>query len=172
MSDLDDHSIPLLTDILVPGNPTHARAPQWAPAGHAPFEAGGGFATDSAIGPLSASAAPAAVPDAPVASFVAPPSVAPALVAADLRNSYDSHDAYAYDPEALAERLRGRFASYLTGEGRSVIETRCRDALQEHSTWLVNQITREVALALETELTGWVRDAVRDEMARRGADRH
>lgn len=167
MSDLDDHSIPLLTDILVPGNPAHARAPQWAPAGHAPFEAGGGFTTESAIGPLSGGATPTAAPDAPVASFVPPPSMAPALVAADLR---DSHDPHGYDPEALAERLRGRFASYLTGEGRSVIETRCRDALQDHSTWLVNQITREVALALETELTGWVRDAVRDEMARRGAD--
>lgn len=164
MSDLDDHSIPVLTDILVPGNPAHARAPQWTPAAHAPFEAGSGFATESAIGPLSASATPAAAPDAPVASFVPPPSVAPALIAADLR------DSHAYDPEALAERLRGRFASYLTGEGRSVIETRCRDALQDHSTWLVNQITREVALALETELAGWVRDAVRDEMARRGAD--
>jgi hypothetical protein len=40
--------------------------------------------------------------------------------------------------------------------------------LQEHSTWLVSQITREVALALETELTQWVREAVADELERRG----
>jgi hypothetical protein len=48
-----------------------------------------------------------------------------------------------------------------------VIEARCRDALQDHTTWLVNQITREVALALETEMTGWVREAVEEELARR-----
>ena len=71
------------------------------------------------------------------------------------------------DADVLAERLRGRFASYLTGEGRAVIEARCRDALQDHTTWLVNQITREVALTLETEMTGWVREAVNEEIARR-----
>jgi hypothetical protein len=71
------------------------------------------------------------------------------------------------DADVLAERLRGRFASYLTGEGREVIEARCRDALQDHTTWLVNQITREVALALETEMTGWVREAVDEELGRR-----
>ncbi len=57
------------------------------------------------------------------------------------------------DAEVIAERLRGRFAGFLTGEGRGIIEARCRDALQEHTTWLVSQITREVALALETEMT-------------------
>jgi hypothetical protein len=71
------------------------------------------------------------------------------------------------DADVLADRLRGRFASYLTGEGRAVIEARCRDALQDHTTWLVNQITREVALTLETEMTGWVREAVNEEIARR-----
>jgi hypothetical protein len=74
------------------------------------------------------------------------------------------------DADVLADRLRGRFASYLTGEGRAVIEARCRDALQDHTTWLVNQITREVALALETEMTGWVREAVNEEMARRSTE--
>jgi hypothetical protein len=76
---------------------------------------------------------------------------------------------HSLDADVLAERLRGRFASYLTGEGRSVIEARCRDALQDHTTWLVNQITREVALALETEMTGWVREAVEEELTRRSA---
>jgi hypothetical protein len=71
------------------------------------------------------------------------------------------------DAEVIAERLRGRFAGFLTGEGRGIIETRCRDALQEHTTLLVSQITREVALTLETEMTGWVREAVEEEIARR-----
>jgi hypothetical protein len=67
----------------------------------------------------------------------------------------------------LAERLRGRVASYLTGEGRDVIEARCRDALADHTTWLVNQITREVALSLETEMTRWVQEAVDEALSRR-----
>jgi hypothetical protein len=72
-----------------------------------------------------------------------------------------------YDADVLAERLRGRFATYLTGEGRDLIEARCRDAFQDHTTWLVNQITREVALALETEMLSWVREAIREEMRNR-----
>ena len=70
------------------------------------------------------------------------------------------------DADAIAERLRGRFAGFLSGEGRGLIEARCRDALQEHTTLLVSQITREVALSLEVEMTGWVRDAVEEEIAR------
>jgi hypothetical protein len=73
----------------------------------------------------------------------------------------------ALDADVIAERLRGRFAGFLTGEGRGIIETRCRDTLQEHTTLLVSQITREVALTLETEMTGWVREAVEEEIARR-----
>lgn len=71
------------------------------------------------------------------------------------------------DADALVERLRGRCLTWLGGEGRTVVEARCRAALQEHSNWLVGQITREVGLALETELAGWVRDAIRDEAASR-----
>ncbi|MEX3975678.1 DUF2486 family protein [Paraburkholderia caribensis] len=69
-----------------------------------------------------------------------------------------------YDADVLAERLRGRFATYLKGDGRNLIEARCRDAFQDHTTWLVNQITREVALALETEMLNWVREAIREEL--------
>jgi hypothetical protein len=76
----------------------------------------------------------------------------------------------ALDADAIAERLRGRFASYLMGEGRGFIEARCRDALQDHTNWLVNQITREVALALEVEVAGWVREAVREALAKKPAD--
>lgn len=71
------------------------------------------------------------------------------------------------DADVIADRLRGRFTHFLTGPGRTLIEERCRESLQEHSTWLVSQITREVALALETELTVWVREAVTDELNRR-----
>ena len=75
------------------------------------------------------------------------------------------------DAEQLAERLRVRFAGYLREEGRGVIEARCREALQEHTSWLVRQVTREVALALEGEVVGWVRDAVREELAAHRASR-
>ncbi|HHV7524471.1 TPA: DUF2486 family protein [Burkholderia orbicola] len=71
------------------------------------------------------------------------------------------------DAQHIAERLRNRLTNYLTGTGRDAIEARCRDALHEHSAWLVGQITREVALALETEVMDWVRDAVDEEIARR-----
>jgi Protein of unknown function (DUF2486) len=69
------------------------------------------------------------------------------------------------DADHIAERLRARFAGYLREEGRRVIEERCREALDEHATWLIRQVTREVARALEGEVAGWVRDAVRDEFA-------
>ncbi|SIT48834.1 conserved hypothetical protein [Paraburkholderia ribeironis] len=71
------------------------------------------------------------------------------------------------DADAIAERLHGRFAGFLSGEGRGVVEARCRDALQEHASSLVSQITREVAMTLEAEMTGWVREAVEEEIARR-----
>ncbi|KWH61470.1 DUF2486 family protein [Burkholderia anthina] len=73
------------------------------------------------------------------------------------------------DAQHIAERLRHRLTNYLTGAGREAIEARCRDALHEHSAWLVGQVTREVALALETEVMDWVRDAVDEEIARRRA---
>ncbi|KVL14920.1 DUF2486 family protein [Burkholderia sp. MSMB1826] len=73
------------------------------------------------------------------------------------------------DAQHIAERLRNRLTNYLTGAGRDAIEARCRDALHEHSAWLVGQVTREVALALETEVMDWVREAVDEEIARRRA---
>ncbi|KVF02636.1 hypothetical protein WJ04_00565 [Burkholderia vietnamiensis] len=73
------------------------------------------------------------------------------------------------DAQHIAERLRDRLTNYLTGAGRDAIEARCRDALHDHTAWLVGQITREVALALETEVMEWVRDAVDEEIDRRRA---
>nr|WP_168736171.1 DUF2486 family protein [Burkholderia sp. Tr-862] len=86
----------------------------------------------------------------------------------------DTHAVVALTPEDaqhIAERLRNRLTNYLTGEGREAIEARCRDALHDHTAWLVGQITREVALALETEVMEWVRDAVDEEIARRRTGR-
>ncbi|WP_322014382.1 DUF2486 family protein [Paraburkholderia sp. J12] len=73
----------------------------------------------------------------------------------------------AHDADALVERLRGRCLTWLTGDGRNVIEARCNAALQEHTHWLVGHVSREIGLALETELKGWVRAAVREELAAR-----
>ncbi|RQH08421.1 DUF2486 family protein [Paraburkholderia dinghuensis] len=112
--EVNDASIPLLTDILVPGNVLRARG-----------------------------------------------GVAPAAVPAGVEGLF------AGDVDALAERLRGRCLGWLTGDGRGVIESRCSAALQEHSRWLVGQVSREIGLALESELKGWVKAAVREELAAR-----
>ena len=101
----------------------------------------------------------------PATPFEAGATVPPDIV-------HDVHEGVApaqpgLDAGAIAESLRGRFAGFLTGEGRAIIESHSRAALQEHTTWLVNQITREVALTLESEMTGWVREAVEAEIARR-----
>lgn len=114
-----DTSIPVLSDVIVPGKPGLARPAPSVPEPALPEAAGPAHGTDR-------------------------------------------------DADAIADRLRGRFTHFLTGDGRTLIEERCRESLQEHSTWLVSQITREVALALETEMTEWVREAVADELARRG----
>lgn len=98
----------------------------------------------------------------PLAPFEAGTSVPP-----DIAHETRAAQQPGLDADLIAERLRGRFAGFLTGEGRDVIEARCRDALQEHTGWLVSQITREVALTLETEMTTWVREAVEEEIARR-----
>ncbi|AQG97915.1 hypothetical protein A9R05_03050 [Burkholderia sp. KK1] len=101
-----DPSIPVLTDVVVPGKPEYARAPS---AGEAAIE---------------------------------------------------------YDAEQIADRLRGRFTNFLTGEARALIEERCREVLREHSSQLVSAITREVAMALEGRMSEWVREAVEKELRR------
>ncbi|CAE6697852.1 DUF2486 family protein [Paraburkholderia haematera] len=112
---------------------------------------------------------PAAAPSAGVFDRAEPhaPIEAGAIVPPDIAHEALAQPQATLDADVIAERLRGRFAGFLTGEGRGIVEARCREALQDHTSWLVNQITREVALALETELTGWVREAVDQEIARR-----
>ncbi|APA85542.1 DUF2486 family protein [Paraburkholderia sprentiae WSM5005] len=73
----------------------------------------------------------------------------------------------ALDADAIAARLHARFQGFLTGDGRGIIEARCRDAVQQHASLLAGQITREVAQTLEAEMTAWVREAVEEEIARR-----
>lgn len=111
-------------------------------------------------------------PGRPDLARAAPRAPEPVLSPAAAVPSHPSHEGLEHgtdrDADVIADRLRGRFTHFLTGDGRALIEERCRESLQEHSTWLVSQITREVALALETELTQWVREAVADELERRG----
>ncbi|CAG9229376.1 conserved hypothetical protein [Paraburkholderia tropica] len=96
--------------------------------------------------------------------FSAPPSAQPAVPSSA---AYEPEGLFAHDADALVERLRGRALSWLTGEGRGVIEARCSAAMQEHAHWIVGQVSREIGLALETELKGWVKAAVREELAAR-----
>ncbi|MGU7771101.1 DUF2486 family protein [Burkholderia sp. MR1-5-21] len=185
----DDAAIPVLTDVIAPGKPgqdaagtspvtaaepaapteidadpdtvivepvptPHVPAVEWPPAGE--VAASRAAATEPVVDTLAASRAAAEpVIDTPAAP-AAPETIATTPVTLTPE-----------DAQHIAERLRNRLTNYLTGEGREAIEARCRDALLDHSAWLVSQITREVALALETEVMEWVRDAVDDEIARR-----
>ncbi|KVN28172.1 hypothetical protein WJ63_13310 [Burkholderia pyrrocinia] len=168
----DDAAIPVLTDVIAPGNP--ARADAAAAADTQPVE----IEAD----PETVTVEPVPTPHVPAVEL--PPGGAdvrsagepePVVAAAALAASATAHQAPApavltpEDAQRIAERLRNRLTNYLTGAGREALEARCRDALHDHTAWLVSQITREVALALETEVTEWVRDAVDEEIARRGA---
>ncbi|CAG9255802.1 DUF2486 family protein [Paraburkholderia unamae] len=122
MHDTEEAAIPLLSEVMVAGNPLRAHNVE------------------------EAKSATAAAVKAAVA---------------------EREGLFAHDADALVERLRGRCLTWLTGEGRAVIEARCSAAMQEHSTWLVGQVSREIGLALETELKVWVKAAVREELAAR-----
>ncbi len=118
---------------------------------------------DETVG-LSAGVFDRAEPAAPIeAGTIVPPDI--------VHDAHETPAPPALDADLVAERLRGRFAGFLTGEGRGIIEARCREALQEHSTWLVGQITREVALTLETEMAGWVKEAVEQALEEEAARR-
>lgn len=161
---IDPNTIPMLTDVMVPGRPpvarpgeTHAEthaSPQPAaeqPAAGQPFAGG-----------LAEEGMPAqAEPPLPATQSVPASAQAPAAQAA-----FDARDV-----EFIAERLRARFSTYLRRDARGVIEAHCRDAIEEHTNWLVRQVTREVVSALEQEVAGWVRDAVREELARHASRR-
>ena|GEM_PF-922068 len=146
----DETPIPLLNETLVPGNLLRGR--------HAsPFE--------TAAAPAQAAAVPELAPEPGLGAPAGAAATTAAGTAAAM--SAASDNPLAPDAEALVERLSGRAMSWLTGEGRSVIEARCATALQEHSNWIVGQVSREIGLALETELKGWVQAAVREALAAR-----
>jgi hypothetical protein len=173
----DPASIPVLTDVIVPGRPPIARrseaseidtlAVPAAPVAEAPLPQQAAHAAE-----LSEFGEPVK-PVKPIESHVPVESVQPAgrdELLPPLR-PLEQAALTERDAEHIAERLRARFAGYLREEGRRVIEARCREALEEHTSWLVRQVTREVALALEGEVMGWVRDAVREELAAHQASR-
>ncbi|MXN74516.1 DUF2486 family protein [Burkholderia sp. 4701] len=167
----DDAAIPVLTDVIAPGEPVRADA---AAADARPVE----IEAD----PETVTVEPVPTPHVPAVELPAHGGAdhpiageREAVATAALATSAAAHPAPApaaltpEDAQRIAERLRNRLTNYLTGAGREAIEARCRDALHDHTAWLVSQITREVALALETEVMEWVRDAVDEEIARRGA---
>ncbi|WP_431820214.1 DUF2486 family protein [Burkholderia sp. F1] len=158
----DDAAIPVLTDVIAPGNPV-AAAPEAAAETVRPAEAAA--PADIEADPATVVVQPVPTPEVPVVELAPVPQAGVpemATQAAAIAAALTPEDA-----QHIAERLRDRLTNYLTGEGRDAIEARCRDALHDHTAWLVSQITREVALALETEVMDWVRDAVDDEIARR-----
>ncbi|MEM5367382.1 DUF2486 family protein [Paraburkholderia azotifigens] len=162
----DDDDVPLLDSIYESPDDlsSHALQPEESAAAHAQH------AQHAPEAPHAPAREPAQfVPgEAEFASgstaerYVAPPDLSSTPVQAEHASAPAASSDY--DADVLAERLRGRFATYLKGDGRNLIEARCRDAFQDHTTWLVNQITREVALALETEMLSWVREAIREEL--------
>jgi len=95
------------------------------------------------------------------------PLEAGATVPPDFAHEVGEQTSSAVDAEVIAGRLQERFADFLAGDGRGIVEARCRSAVQEHTTRLVDQITREVVSTLANEMTGWVREAVEAEIARR-----
>ncbi|WP_027799689.1 DUF2486 family protein [Paraburkholderia dilworthii] len=95
-----------------------------------------------------------------------PPFEAAATVPPDIAQEADTQAPSGVDAGHIGERVRERFADFLAGDGRGVIEARCRSAVEEHTARLVDQITREVVMTLESEMAGWVREAVEAEIAR------
>jgi Protein of unknown function (DUF2486) len=185
----DPSSIPVLTDVLTPGRPPAARREEPKAGAEAPSTAPEPADDASARGPQAEQAEPAGTEIAIETEGAAEAAeteaaeteaaeteaaeteaggkwaaqVAPS--AGETRELNTMSEMTERDAERIAERLRVRFASYLRGEGRGVIEARCHEALQEHTSWLVRQVTREVAFALEADVASWVRDAVREELA-------
>lgn len=174
----DPNDIPMLTDVIVAGRPPLARPgsahadpvdmadePRPSSAEHAMGETAAGTASEQTMAPQ-----PAVSLERPHAATPAPAATASAAPGAPAAGSpaaaLDSRDV-----DLIAERLRTRFASYLRQDARGVIEARCKDAVAEHTNWLVRQVTRDVVIALEAEVTSWVRDAVREELARHTSQR-
>lgn len=164
---VDPNSIPMLTDVVVPGRPAMGR-PAETPAaaqGQGPAQpAAAQVSSEQATHTPVVTGVYEQPPHTPAPATVEPPprsSVVSAEPAPGPQPAFDARDI-----EFIAERLRARFSTYLRRDARGVIEAHCRDAIEEHTNWLVRQVTREVLGALEQEVAGWVRDAVSEELAR------
>jgi hypothetical protein len=165
---VDPNSIPMLTDVMVPGRPAMGRPAETPAAAQAQPQPAAAEAS-----PEQATHTPAHTPvvadvsqstPIPADATVDPPARSSAVSAEPAAGPQPAFDAR--DIEFIAERLRARFSTYLRRDARGVIEAHCRDAIEEHTNWLVRQVTREVLGALEQEVAGWVRDAVSEELAR------
>lgn len=194
MSDPNNDSIPVLHEVLVQGHSVQARqASNDAAEFDTPREPG--FKAEPVLAPQPvltpeqmSSVQPTLEPQplhatgqlhhpeqlaqsAGVFDRAEPPTPleAGATVPPDIAREGVGEPHLALDAEVIAERLRRRVAGFLAGDGRSVVEERCRETLQAHTGWLIDQITREVAHTLESEMTGWVREAVSEEIARRSS---
>jgi len=168
----DPNDIPMLTDVIVAGRPplarpgsVHADTAELADERRSSGEQAMAETAAETPGERAMAPQPAVSLEGPEASM----SAAAAPVSATTASSPAALDHR--DVDLIAERLRTRFASYLRQDARGVIEARCKDAVQEHTNWLVRQVTRDVVIALEAEVTSWVRDAVREELARHTSQR-
>jgi len=175
----DPNDIPMLTDVIVAGRPplarpgsVHADPAELADERRSSGEQAMAETGAETLGERAMAPQPAVSLEGPEASMSGPEasmSAAAAPVSATTASSPAALDHR--DVDLIAERLRTRFASYLRQDARGVIEARCKDAVQEHTNWLVRQVTRDVVIALEAEVTSWVRDAVREELARHTSQR-
>ncbi|WP_246795746.1 DUF2486 family protein [Burkholderia perseverans] len=66
----------------------------------------------------------------------------------------------AIDAQRVAERLHGRVAGYLAGEGRALIDARCREVVRQHAAALAGEVSQQVLLALAPEIERWVSEAI------------
>jgi hypothetical protein len=154
------HDVPEMRDTSE--TTPHAVAPKPSPDATAAHEAH--TAEVSPAETLKEAASEKAAPPASDTAEIPPtPFTTPHLPA-----SSAAHDPVPpLDADIIAEHLRDSLKSYLKGAGREVVEERCRAAMQVHATWLVGQIANEVSQVLEAKMTDWVREAVKEENARR-----
>lgn len=160
---IDPNTIPMLTDVMVPGRPPVARPGETHAQTHAEMHASPQPAVEEPVAgqPFAGALAEEGVSARAEPSLPATQSLPTSAQAPAAQATFDARDV-----EFIAERLRARFSTYLRRDARGVIEAHCRDAIEEHTNWLVRQVTREVVSALEQEVAGWVRDAVSEELAR------
>lgn len=157
---VDPNSIPMLTDVMVPGRPAVGRPGETQTEAQTETQAQTNASPPAAAQPFAGELAEEGVP------AQAEPSLPASAQGPAAQATFDARDV-----EFIAERLRARFSTYLRRDARGVIEAHCRDAIEEHTNWLVRQVTREVVSALEQEVAGWVRDAVSEELARHASRR-